>query len=181
MKTGDLVLISLFAALTSIGAYFSIPFGPVPITLQSLMTLLSGVMLGARNGALSQVVYILLGIAGLPVFAGGAAGAGYLFGPTGGFLAGFVACSFVVGLISEPLENYEAPRITIALCAGVSVLYFFGLGGFMLVTRSNLPAAISVGLLPFLPGDLLKVIVSLLIARTAWHVRRKYRRERRVS
>ena len=91
---------SMFGALTAVGAYIMIPLPPVPITLQTLFVNLAGALLGGYLGALSQVVYILLGVIGLPVFAGGKAGAGVLLGPTGGYLIGFVVGAFVIGKLT---------------------------------------------------------------------------------
>ena len=94
---------SLFAALIAVGAYIKIPipFSPVPITLQVFFIFLAGAMLGARWGTLSVIVYLLLGIVGLPVFSGGASGLGVLLGPTGGYLIGFVVAAFLVGTLCE--------------------------------------------------------------------------------
>jgi biotin transport system substrate-specific component len=92
-----MVYASMFGSLTAIGAYIMIPLPPVPITFQTLFLNLAGALLGGYLGALSQVVYILLGVIGLPVFAGGKAGLGVLLGPTGGYLFGFVLAALVVG------------------------------------------------------------------------------------
>lgn len=165
MRTKDMVLISLFAGLMATGSYFAIPFGPIPITLQSLVCLLSGVILGARRGAFSQLIYVLIGVIGLPVFAGGASGIGYLFGPTGGFLLGFIACAYFVGLVAGDFQNCTIKRTAMALCTGVVILYVFGLSGLMLVTHINISSAIIVGILPFIPGEVLKVTAALLIAQ----------------
>ena len=100
MKTRDLAMVGLFAALTAIGAWISIPIPPVPFTFQVLFVLLAGAVLGSARGGLSQIVYVLLGVIGLPVFAGGASGPGVLFGPTGGYIFGFIVAAFVVGALS---------------------------------------------------------------------------------
>ena len=159
----DIATIAVFAALTAAGAYVSLPVGTVPVTLQTLISLLSGLLLGARKGALSQVVYLLLGISGLPVFAGGAAGIGYLFGPTGGFLLGFIACSFAAGLISENGDSLG--RHIIAAISGTIVLYLFGLPVLMLFCHFSLSHALLIGFVPFLPVDILKIIVAVLVTR----------------
>jgi len=86
-----MIYASLFGALTAMGALISIPLQPVPVTLQTLFLYLAGSLLGGGLGALSQTVYIMLGVIGLPVFSGGKAGLGVLMGPTGGYLVGFVA------------------------------------------------------------------------------------------
>ena len=102
-KLKGMVFAALFAALTGAVAWFKIPlpFTPVPITLQTLMVLLSGAMLGPIYGALSMVIYLLLGAIGLPVFAGGSSGVGALLGPTGGYLLSYPVAAFVIGLIAK--------------------------------------------------------------------------------
>ena len=101
-----MIYASLFGAGTAAGAYLIIPLPPVPITLQTLFVWgLAGALLGARLGALSQLVYLLIGIIGLPVFAGGKAGLGVLFGPTGGYLIGFVAGAWVIGTLVNLKKN----------------------------------------------------------------------------
>ena len=102
-KLKGMVFAALFAALTAAVAWFKIPlpFTPVPITLQTLVVLLSGAMLGAYYGSLSMIIYLILGAIGLPVFAGGASGIGVLFGPTGGYLFSYPVATFVIGKLLE--------------------------------------------------------------------------------
>ena len=102
-----MVFASLFAALTAAGAYIQIPmpFSPVPVTLQVFFVLLAGSILKSKWGSLSMIVYTLLGIAGLPVFAGGSSGIGVLLGPTGGYIVGFILAAYVIGKLSEKTEN----------------------------------------------------------------------------
>ena len=102
-KLKGMVFAALFAALTAAVAWFKIPlpFTPVPITLQTLVVLLSGAMLGAYYGALSMIIYLSLGVIGLPVFAGGSSGIGVLFGPTGGYLFSYPIAAFVIGKMLE--------------------------------------------------------------------------------
>jgi len=97
----QMTLTSLFAALTAVGGFISIPLYPVPLTLQTLFTLLAAMILGSVMGASSQIIYVLLGVIGLPVFAGFKAGIGILFGPTGGFLLGFIISAYIIGKIVE--------------------------------------------------------------------------------
>jgi Uncharacterized conserved protein len=101
MNIRQMTLISLFAALTAVGGFISIPLYPVPLTLQTLFTLLAAMILGSVMGASSQIIYVLLGVIGLPVFAGFKAGIGILFGPTGGFLLGFIISAYIIGKIVE--------------------------------------------------------------------------------
>lgn len=110
-----MVYASMFGALTAVGSFMVIPLQPVPITLQTLFTGLAGVLLGAYTGALSQIVYVLLGIIGLPVFAGGKAGIGTLLGPSGGYIIGFIVAAFVIGKITEVKRAAGMAWIVMAL------------------------------------------------------------------
>jgi len=161
----QMTLISLFAALTAVGAFISIPFYPVPLTLQTLFTLLAAMTLGSVMGASSQIIYVLLGLIGLPVFAGFKAGIGILFGPTGGFLFGFIICAFVVGKIMELNNKKNIFYYLLAGFAGTVIIYFIGVIQLSLVTGMGIKKALFVGALPFLPGDILKIIAASFIAR----------------
>jgi len=159
-----MVYASLFGALTAVGAYIIIPLPPVPITLQTLFLGLAGTLLGARLGALSQVVYLLLGILGLPVFAGGKAGLGVLFGPTGGYLIGFVAAAFVIGKLAALKARPGFAWLCLSLVAGAAVIYTLGILQLSLIARLTPAKAMAVGLLPFLPGDGIKIVLTAMIA-----------------
>jgi biotin transport system substrate-specific component len=159
-----MVFASLFGALTAVGAYIIIPLPPVPITLQTLFLGLAGTLLGGRLGALSQVVYLLLGIIGLPVFAGGKAGLGVLFGPTGGYLIGFVAAAFVIGKVTALKVRPGFAWLCLSLVAGTAVLYALGVLQLSLVARLAPMKALVVGVLPFLPGDGIKIGLTAWIA-----------------
>lgn len=163
-----MVLASLMASLTAASSLLAIPIGPVPITLQSLFVLATGGILGARWGSVSMILYLLLGVAGLPVFAGGTSGVGRLLGPSGGYLFGFVFSAALVGLMAERLKR----RIYLfgATLAGLALIYLLGSSWLSLVGRMPLEKALVLGVLPFLPGDLLKAFAAaLLIAR--WKAR----------
>jgi biotin transport system substrate-specific component len=159
-----MVYASLFGALTAVGAYIIIPLPPVPITLQTLFLGLSGTLLGGRLGALSQVIYLFLGILGLPVFAGGKAGIGVLFGPTGGYLIGFVAAAFVIGKLAALKERPGFAWLCLSLVAGAAVIYALGVLQLMLVARLSPVKALAVGILPFLLGDGIKILLAATVA-----------------
>jgi len=159
-----MVYASMFAALTAVGAYITIPLQLVPITLQTLFTNLAGALLGGYLGALSQLVYVLLGVMGLPVFAGGKAGLGVLLGPTGGYLVGFIAGTYFMGKMIERREQAGFGWIVLALGVGHVVIY--GLGALQLalvVAHLSAAKALAVGVLPFLPGDILKILVAAFL------------------
>ncbi|KUK16848.1 biotin transporter BioY, partial [Thermococcus sibiricus] len=101
MEAREITYAALFAALTAVGAQIAIPLGTVPITLQVLFVLLSGLILGAKLGFLSQIVYLFMGAIGLPVFANFSGGLAYIYGPTGGYLISFPLAAFLAGLVSE--------------------------------------------------------------------------------
>ena len=159
-----MVYASLFGALTALGAYIVIPLPPVPITLQTLFLGLAATLLGGSLAALSQTVYIILGVIGLPVFAGGKAGLGVLFGPTGGYLIGFVAAAFVIGKLVALKTRPGFAWLCLSLVAGTTVLYLLGVLQLSLVARLAPAKALAVGVLPFLPGDAVKILLTALIS-----------------
>ena len=167
-KNSDLqmmVYASLLAALTAVGAYLSIPIGPVPIVLQSLFILLAGLLLGRTWGAASVGIYLLAGAFGLPVFAGGSGGIGRFFGPTGGYLFGFLPGVYITGLISEKGEKNILMDVFAMICGSV-LIYTFGVSWLKVITGMELNKAVAVGMLPFLPGDALKIAAASIISRS---------------
>jgi biotin transport system substrate-specific component len=164
LTTHDMVKVSLFASLTAAGAfvYVPLPFNLVPITLQTFFTYLSGIVLGPLLGPLSQLVYIMLGCLNLPVFAGGTAGLGILFGPTGGYLWGFLAASSVIGYVAQGQRTFW--RLALALLIGTIVIYMCGLVQLILVARLSLSQACWAGMAVFLPGDLVKIVLATQVA-----------------
>ena len=161
-----MVFASLFAAMTAVGAYIKIPIpiGPVPITLQVLFVLLAGIMLKSKWGSISMLIYLLLGIVGLPVFAGGASGLGVLFGPTGGYLIGFVAAAFVIGFLADQVGTSNILRNAVFMTIGVGIIYLFGVTQLVIVANLTPMQAIGAGMLPFLIGDFLKIAAGAYIA-----------------
>jgi biotin transport system substrate-specific component len=155
---------SLLAALTAVGAYLFIPIGPVPIVLQNMFVFLAGLLLGSRWGLASVAVYLLAGLCGLPVFAGGTGGLGRFFGPTGGFLLGYLPAVFLIGAIAERKSGRMAWDV-VAMVLGSAALYACGVAWLKVVTGLSLAKAAAVGMLPFLPGDALKIAAAALIAR----------------
>jgi biotin transport system substrate-specific component len=158
------VFASMFAALTAAGAYIAIPIGPVPIVLQNLFILLAGLLLGSRWGLISIAVYLLAGVCGLPVFAGGTGGIGKLVGPTGGYLVGFLPAVWIIGLISEKGKGRLAVDL-VAMILGSLVVYAFGIIWLRELTGMSLGKTLSVGMIPFLPGDAIKIAVAIPAAR----------------
>ena len=157
------VYTALFVALIAVGAFIAIPIGPVPIVLQNMFVLLGGLLLGPRWGLACVGVYLLIGLAGLPVFAGGTSGVGKLFGPTGGYLLGYLPAVFVTGLISQLFKGKTVGNI-IALVLGSLIVYAAGVPWLKVVTAMPWQKALALGMYPFIIGDLLKIVVAALVA-----------------
>ncbi|CAA9324217.1 MAG: Substrate-specific component BioY of biotin ECF transporter [uncultured Nocardioidaceae bacterium] len=169
LTSRDLALVAVFvgvmAALGLVPAFY--PFGAaVPITAQSLGVMLAGAVLGARRGALSMVVFVVLVAAGLPLLAGGVGGLGMFATPRAGFLLGFPAAAYVVGRLTER----HGPAYPLAwgvianVVGGILVLYVFGILGIMAVAQVGIDKATTLVAI-FIPGDLLKAVVAGLVAR----------------
>lgn len=169
MKAKDITLISLFAALTSIGAFISIPLGPVPLTLQTLFVLVSGYVLGARKAAFSQLIYISLGLIGLPIFAGFSGGVQSVLKPSFGFLIGFVAGAYVIGTMSRKSKGFFSFLASGAF--GTLVIYVFGLPymafilNYVMDSGLSLEKILSIGVIAFIPGDLIKLIIAAYLGK----------------
>lgn len=167
MKARDIALIALFTALTAAVSSFKIPLPMVPITLQTLMVLLSGLMLGPVRGALSQLAYVVIGAAGLPVFAGWVGGMQALVGPSGGYLYGFIVAAFVTGLIANFFKKKagitKMAGILIASLIGTSLILAMGAAFMVLILKVPAAVALGKGVIPFIPGDLIKVALASFI------------------
>jgi len=167
-KATDMVLISLFTALTVVGAFIRIPIPHVPLTLQTLMVMLAGLILGSSRGALSQVLYLILGLLGLPIFAQGG-GPAYILQPSFGFLLGFVAGAYIIGKMVEREKDLSSFRTLMALIFGQVAIYLLGISylylnlNFILHKPISLLAAVEVGVLIFIPGDILKTAVAAIV------------------
>lgn len=155
---------SLFVALIAVFSWISLPiplpFFPVPVTLQTLAVLLAGGVM-KRYAVIPVLFYLLLGGLGLPVFHNGMAGLGVLFGPTGGYLLGFIPAAVIAGLA------YECSRREVRICGlilATLVIYLFGLTWLILSTGMSVSAAVVAGMLPFIPGDILKGVAAYLTA-----------------
>ena len=168
----NFLLSAFFAVLTAAGGMLLIPMPPVPFTMQTFFVLMSGLLLGPKYGPLSQVLYIAMGLAGLPVFAGGAGGLHYVFSPTFGFLIGFVAVAWVAGLfISLMKTTRDKPamrtcKYVLACLAAAATLYVVGLPllyfnmRYVLKTPLSIARTLELALLPFIIPDLIKAIVA---------------------
>jgi biotin transport system substrate-specific component len=156
------------AALTALLAQVAIPLWPVPITGQTLAVLLVGASLGATRGALSMIVYALAGLAGLPVYSDHTSGAAVLFGPTGGYIVGFVlAAGFTGWLAQRRLERRVVPGM-LAFVAGSVVVFLVGLPWLKVVLGLTWAQTIAAGFTPFIVGGLIKAAIAAAALRGAW-------------
>ena len=161
--TRNLVLAALFAALTAVCSQIQIPLPMVPINLALFAVHLCGALLGAKWGALSMTAYTLLGVVGAPVFSGFSSGPAVLFGKTGGYILGYILCALLVGLLSRRI-GYTVKGLVIAMAVGVAACYVFGTIWFMVITGMSLQLSLTYCVLPFLPGDAVKIALATLLA-----------------
>lgn len=165
----SMVLMALFAALTCVLAPLSIPIGPVPISLTNLVIYFSLYVLGWQRATITYLVYLLLGLVGLPVFSGFEGGVGKLAGPTGGYLIGFIFMAVISGLFVKMKEDEVILNRVLGIAGmilGTLVAYAFGTAWFCYSTGTGLSAALALCVIPFVPGDLVKIIVAAVIAPT---------------
>lgn len=158
------VFTSLFVSLIAVGAFIAIPIGPVPIVLQNMFVLLAALILGPVWGLACVAIYLLIGFAGLPVFAGGTSGIGKLFGPTGGYLIAYLPCVFITGGIARHFKH-KLPTDFIAMVLGSIIVYVIGVPWLSKATGMPMSKALSVGCYPFLIPDLAKIIAAAVIAK----------------
>lgn len=159
----DICSIALCTAVTAVMAQITIPMPlGVPMTMQTFAITLSAVILGSKRGAVSALIYVLLGSIGLPVLAGFAGGAQHLFGPTGGFLISFPIMAYIIGLGVDKFHSIKGGFI-LCLAAGTSVNYIFGTAMFCLLTGSSVFTGFTACVLPFLPTAVLKAVFASVI------------------
>ncbi|MBR0573285.1 MULTISPECIES: biotin transporter BioY [Pasteurellaceae] len=168
MFTKDIVYISLFASLTATLGLFptiSLPFISVPITIQSIACMLAGAIAGSKRGALAMLLFIVLVMIGLPLLSGGRGGFGILLGPTGGFLIGWIAGAYLIGLLYEKVlkRGFLYEFLFIAL-GGIVIVYGFGIPWLSIATEMTIKQA-TIGSLAFIPGDIAKVVLALYIVK----------------
>ncbi len=168
-RTVFLVMSALFAILTGIGAQIRIPFPVVPLTLQTFLVILSGLILGPVGGAVSQLAYLAMGLLGLPVFTGGG-GIHYIFHPTFGFLTGFVPGAWIAGIMAQKIRSGNIWAYFPACIAATAVIYICGLSvlyfnlNFVAGKTISVVSIIRMGMLPFIPGDLFKIFAAAFVS-----------------
>lgn len=166
LTTRDLILCGIFASITAILSQISIPlpFTTVPLTMQTFAVGLTGVILGARKGFTSQLIYVLVGAVGLPVFAQMTGGMGIVLGPTGGYILGFPVMAFVIGYFKDKFDSQIA--IIFGMILGLLIDYSLGTTMFILITKMTLMQALAYCVIPFIPLDLVKVVFVTILGTT---------------
>jgi biotin transport system substrate-specific component len=166
------LLVVAAAALTALAAQWRIylPFTPVPITGQTFAVLLTGAALGWRLGAGGQLLYVVVGAAGAPVFSDASGGVEVITGATGGYLIGFVFAAALVGWMAEHRQDRTFPTMFTAFMVGSAVIYLFGVGGLMSFAGMSASGAFEAGVVPFLFGDLIKAAAAGLLLPGAWRL-----------
>lgn len=168
MKTKQLLFIALFAALSAVGAFIRIPLPYIPITLQVFFCLLAGIVLGAKAGMLSQIVYIAIGLAGIPVFTQGG-GPAYVLQPTFGYLIGMIVCALAVGALSQRMRKISVLKLFSISILGIAAMYAIGVPYLYLIKNLYLNSGTSFwkvlyfGFITTVPGDIIKCYLAALI------------------
>lgn len=161
-RTRVMVCCALFAAVIAVFSQVSLPIGPVPVSLATFGVMLCGAMLGWKGGAAAVAVYLLLGVAGAPVFAGFRGGAGVLAGATGGYLIGYLPCAMISGLPLPALQKETAGRCLL-MEIGTVACYALGTVWYMHLTGSAWWSAVGLCVAPFLPGDAAKILLAAVL------------------
>lgn len=161
----EVTLIGIFTAITVIFAQISIPipFSPVPITLSIFGVFMTALILGSKCGTLSQLIYVLLGLCGLPVFSGFHGGIDVIAGPKGGYILSYPVMVLVVGLMLEKKKQVSITDMIGMLVIGLIICYSIGATWLAIAIKADAAKAIAVGIAPFLPLDILKVVVAAVV------------------
>lgn len=174
----DMTLIALFTALIAVGAFIRIPTPFIPITFQVFFVLLGALLLGPKLGAYSAILYMILGLIGVPIFAQGG-GFGYIFIPTFGYIIGFCVGAYVVGKMAQSYKNPSLRQLMLANIGGILVIYIFGVLYFYIISNFVINVPIGVGpLLVYcfamvIPGDLITALLAAVITKRLRPIIRK--------
>ena len=166
--TRSVGLVLAFSLLMALSAQVVIPIGPVPITGQTFVVLLTGALLGSRLGAITMIVYLVEGASGLPFFYGGSGGLAHLFGQTGGYLVAFPAAAFITGAFAEHDWDRRFPTAVAAMAIGSLVITLSGWTWFAIVTNTPLAVVFKLSVLPLIPGDIIKILLAAAALPAGW-------------
>ena len=166
MQTKDMTRVAVMAALLCAAGPLTVAVGPVPLSLATFAVYLAAAVLGTKRGTLAVALYLLIGLAGVPVFSGLSGGFGKLAGVTGGYLVGYLPCALISGLPVQYGQSSCAPgwRGPACMALGTAVLYAVGTSWFMLQTQNGLAASLGMCVIPFLPGDAAKIAAATVLA-----------------
>ena len=168
-STRSVGLVFVFSLFIAAAAQFAIHIGPIPITGQSFAVLLTGALLGSRLGAAAVIAYLIEGAIGLPFFApGGPLGIARFLGPTGGYLVAFPAAAYITGAFAEHGWDKEYLTAVAAMAIGSAVIFLGGWAWFAILTNTSPVAAFKIAVLPFLPGDVIKISLGAAVLPTGW-------------
>lgn len=159
--TKMMCLCGIFAALTAICSQIAFNIGPVPINLATLSVFFAGGLLGAKYGAISQLVYVLIGAFGAPVFANFTGGFSIIIGATGGYIVGYIAAAFITGLIAKKFIKHRLIGPIFGMIVGLIVCYVLGTAWFMFVTKNGLWQSLVYCVFPFIAFDLIKIALAV--------------------
>lgn len=171
MKTREITLSAILLALLIVCSQLVIPIGPIPITLQTLAVLMMGYLLSPKNTLLTTSIYLIMGVSGLPVFAGFSGGFHMLLTPAFGFVLGFIPASYIQAKYLKSFSNLEMKHLLFSgfiaslITYLIGLTYMAGILNLYLDSQMNFTQILMVGLIPFIPGDLIKLAVASLLAK----------------
>ena len=175
----ELTFGGMFTALITVGAFIKIPLPMIPFTLQVLFVILAGLLLGKRIGSLSVIVYIVMGLIGVPVFTQGG-GIGYLVKPTFGYIIGFLVAVYIMGSILERSEQITYKRMIVATGIGLFIIYLIGMSNYYIICNFVIHTPISLSFLfkycflMCIPGDIISSVLAIFISKRLLLQVRKY-------
>jgi biotin transport system substrate-specific component len=172
-RTRSVSLVFAFSLLVALSAQIVIPIDLVPITGQTFAVLLTGALLGSRMGAAAIIVYLAEGAIGLPFFSGGRGGLAHLLGPTGGYLVAFPAGAFIAGAFAEHGWDKRFFTAAAAMAIGSIIIMLSGWTWFSLVTNTPMAVSFQTTVLPFIPGDIIKILLAAALLPTGWKLLRR--------
>ena len=161
-KVYPLAMVAVMAAVMAVVSPFALPIGPVPISLATFVVYLTAYVLGWKRATVATLVYILLGAVGMPVFSGFAGGLGKLLGPTGGYIVGYLPLALISGLFVDKFPKSRIMQL-VGMILATAVLYALGTAWFCVEAGKTLSVAMSACVIPFLPGDFAKMLVSMAV------------------